>query len=386
MCLILCRSKHDGRRSFLPSPARGEGASSALDAQDSAVPTKARANASQTRSAAPQARAASAPVASGAESFAANETKTVTFDGVQYEITNRNSTASDISFSKDENGQVTFWGSYFTIKAQKDVAHDILINGNYLNFYGGNLDDKIETTSGTFNNNIYGGAGDDTIISNSTNSRVSGEAGNDTITINCNSCYIYGGDGDDTINLNTGYFNDLKGDAGNDTFNITKSVNGQSSFIFGNDGDDVFNIIGNINGIKIDGGEGTNTFTGSITGNTLVNVVGGNAGKMSFAANQTQDILINNINYTVTNGAIAQDLIYKINDDGSIDFSTSLSKAITIKGDENKSHKVTFNSMYMTFYGGNIGNTISLSANSTVYTGNGINTVSCSSGNNRKLG
>lgn len=71
-------------------------------------------------------------------------------------------------------------------------------------------------------------------------------------------------------------------------------------------------------------------------------------------------------------------LIYKINDDGQIEFSTSGAQ-MTIKGDVNKSHNVVLKSSRLVFYGGNIGDEIKISGDVTVYCGDGDNTITLSS-------
>ena len=65
----------------------------------------------------------------GAEDFAANETKTVTIDGVEYTIKNRQTTvASSLSYIKDTStGEITFYGNNFEIRGQDDVAHNVMI-------------------------------------------------------------------------------------------------------------------------------------------------------------------------------------------------------------------------------------------------------------------
>jgi flagellin len=128
---------------------------------------------------------ASAENIEGAENFSASETRTITIDGVQYTVKNRQSTASTLSYTKDGvTGQVTFMGAYFDITAQSDVTHNICINGSNIYFYGGNEADTITTTDNSQYLYIYGQGGNDTIVGNGLVESLYGGAGDDNITKN----------------------------------------------------------------------------------------------------------------------------------------------------------------------------------------------------------
>ena len=159
----------------------------------------------------------------GALDFASKETKTVSIAGVTYTIKNIGTSTNSLSYTKDsDTGLLTFNGSYFVITAQKDVAHNVTINGQSNTFYGGDLADTI--VSKDMFNQIYGGNGDDVITAYSSNG-IYGEAGNDIININCSIVKARGGEGNDTFNVYGGARNNLRGNEGDDTFNI---ISGES--------------------------------------------------------------------------------------------------------------------------------------------------------------
>ena len=67
---------------------------------------------------------------SGAVDFTAKETQTITIDGVEYTVTNDSNSSNSLSWTKDTTtGQLSFYCSNVTIVAQKDVAHDLKIEG-----------------------------------------------------------------------------------------------------------------------------------------------------------------------------------------------------------------------------------------------------------------
>ncbi len=320
----------------------------------------------------------------GAEDFAANETRTITIDGINYTVTNRQGTSSSLSYMKDSStGEITFIGNSFTIRGQADVQHNITINGRNNYVYGGDLDDTLQEVS-TYSahtntgNRFYGGDGDDTISTNGGWVYIYGEGGNDTITSRGAYNSVNAGDGDDIINTyaNAERNYSINGGAGNDTFNIYGS-----SYIFrGGDGDDTFNIHSASYNI-INGDSGTNTVTGSVGSNTTVNVVGANANIVDFAGSETKTVNINGIDYTVTNNSTsANSLIYQVNSStGRIIFRKATTSGMTIRGDANAVHNVQLASAYLTFYGGNNDDTIIISDNQvTVRAGAGDDSISTS--------
>src|SRR5699024_4602115 len=107
-------------------------------------------------------------------------TKEITINGKKYKVSNRSSEGNTLQYYYNTlTGQITFGGHYFTIYAQEDVEHDVILKTNQINFYGGNKNDKIDISN--VGNNIYGRDGDDTITINASSSWVDGQNGNDTI-------------------------------------------------------------------------------------------------------------------------------------------------------------------------------------------------------------
>lgn len=314
------------------------------------------------------ARSAAVPYASnltyidseGAIAFAGNETKTVNICGITYTLKNTKSSSSSLSYVKDKSsGQITFVASNFEITAQKDVSHNIVINGVSNIIRGGDLDDVLADFSISSNRNkFYGGLGNDNITLQGYGSYAYGEDGDDTITSQGSSGYqyIFGGNGNDTINVNAVVSNVNAGD-GNDIININSS----SGHIYGEDGDDIFNFISDKNNI-VDGGAGNNVSNGTISDDSFAtNMTGENCKIVEFNRNDAKDIVINGINYNVkasNQGA----LIYKVNDDGQIEFNADKVNIFTIKGQADKQHNVHIK-VGMTFYGGDLADNITVSKN-----------------------
>lgn len=352
-----------------PSP-QGEGASAPINEP------------AQTPVSAPKKAASQSGDIAGAESFAGKETRTILIDGVEYRVRNKVSTVNDLSYSKDSStGAVTLYSSNFEIYGQADKEHNLKISGISNDIHGGGLDDILEEIAGRANV-LYGDDGDDKITLSQQTSQAHGGSGNDILTVNANDTYLYGGDGDDTININ-GSALVVQGDAGNDTFNINRPL-ANKGVIKGGDGDDHFNILAWIF-TSIDGGAGVNTFTSTVgdsynplDNNILANVVGGNAYIVDLAVNESKEINIGGIKYTVTNDTNAQSLIYKVSSDGIITFSKTGERKdrLTIRGEANKQHNVVLGTEYLNFYGGNLNDNIeSKSAYCNIYGGDGDDTI-----------
>jgi len=302
----------------------------------------------------------------GAEDFTANQTKTITIDGVTYEVTNRQSVASSLAYTKDTTtGQITFLCDNFIIKGQVDVSHNLLINGQYNRVYGGDEADVIEGTEQAKENTVWGQGGDDTILL--TGGGIYGGDGDDNLTGTNTS--LHGEAGNDVLNCNNATSN-LMGGTGNDIFYI-KGVYTFTN-INGGDGDDTFHVYSAYSTPIINGGSGTNIVaTENVADLIKVNVEGANAYLEEFAANETKTININGIDYSITNKRNSlSNFIYQITSDNQIIFSSS---QFTIRGDENKAHNVKLTSTYQTFYGGKHNDTI-------VSTGNSQNVIYSSSG------
>ena len=245
---------------------------------------------------------------SGAVDFTAKETQTITIDGVEYTVTNDSNSSNSLSWTKDTTtGQLSFYCSNVTIVAQKDVAHDLKIEGLAVNLTTGDLADRVEyigEQGGTLGK-IYLGAGDDTFSSenNSGNwARVYGEDGNDEITVRSSSV-VYGGNGNDTLTVAGIDSNDNKlyGGEGGDTIYIKS---GSRNNAYGDAGDDDFYISSSATKTLADGGEGTNTIDDLGTNTTRINFPNANYYALTLSANQTQTILINNISYEIKNNTL----------------------------------------------------------------------------------
>ena len=314
--------------------------------------------------------------ASGALDFKANESKEIEIDGKTYILKNKQNSAQSLSYIIEDSGKVTFISSYFTIEGKdKDVAYDLEIQGVYNSITTGNKDDTIfcsidEVTGG--GNSIYGGAGNDTITSNGRSSNIYGAEGDDTITISQSDARIYGGSGNDTF-YSSGINNIIYGGDGDDSF----TQNGSSSRLkfYGEGGNDEFSILSSNSGnTTIDGGEGTNRVLVDNGYNTIkVNVENPNAYSVNFSANETKDILINGIKYTVQNISSGnQTFIYRI-DGNTIEF---LSSNFHITGEKEKAHDVKLSGSNCQFTGGNLADKIvNNNSSNTIYAGAGNDTI-----------
>ena len=312
----------------------------------------------------------------GAEDFNGSQTKTVTIDGVEYEIKNRLTTAQTISYSKDTTtGELTFYGSNFDIRGQKDVSHSLIIDGQYNYVYGGDKDDYVKLLRNSSYNYVYAGDGNDTLLSENTSTAyLYGEGGDDTITANGYGAYMYGGDGNDTFNANA-YARGIYGGNGDDIFNINS---GNSSVAaYGEDGEDHFNIISGTSSV-IDGGAGTNSIIDNGTNTIKTNVPGANNYSVSFAAKETKDIVINGNTYSIYNRNNSEkSLLYSVSDSGQITFTGT---SFTITGQKDIKHNVILKSSAQYFYGGDMGDTVTTTTSScAVYLGDGDNIVNSTS-------
>lgn len=300
----------------------------------------------------------------GAFDVNGSTTDTVTIDGITYTFQNKNATTNSVSYTKDTStGIITFMCNNFTIRGQADVSHNIKLQGSYNNLYGGNLDDTLEVIKSTsYYNYLYGLDGND-ILTN--------DLGSYTI--------IYGGNGNDTIN---GCYGGCYGDAGIDTFNVTRNSSGvyggagddifnvqaSSCSLYGQADEDTFNIISGSNNY-VDGGPGTNVINNSGTNTTLINVPGGiTYNTVSFGSYETKVLNINGIDYTITNRSSARDFVWEVEDSGRINFKSS---NFTITGEEGVAHNVKLSNSSIYFNGANLSDTIYIASSSCQVFGHG---------------
>lgn len=315
------------------------------------------------------------------EEFNASETKTLLIDGKNYTI--KNNTGAQTLIYQVNAGVVEFKaGTNLTITAQSDMAHNVKIWGNYTTFEGGDLDDTITVASGAQYSIIKGGKGNDTITNNGHYSNLYGGDGDDIITDNYAYNAIYGEAGNDTIYANHSSANASKyeGGIGNDTIYVNYS--GQT--VNGNEGDDTFILKTGITNTNIIGGIGNNNIIGNGATNTLKTGFGAddNSFEVKFGSkNETQEIEINGIKYTVKND-FAGENSFGYNFDaitGEINF---FGRNFTIEGQKDKEHNVVLRSGYTTFTGGDLDDKIvSRSAYSKVYGGAGDDDINVLNGN-----
>ena len=202
-------------------------------------------------------------------SLAEGETKNLTINGINYTVKNTNSKTSNalLYTVNPVTGAISFSGVNVNVTGQKDVSHNVKLYGKSLTFYGGDLDDAIEAVGG-YQHNIYGGKGNDTIITNVVNAVLYGDEGDDIIIVNSDYVAVRGGAGDDTITINKQTTNIVNGDSGNDTYNINAKVTNLSD----TGGDNIYNV--NANDINISGGPGADTFYLSGNNNTVLGAGG----------------------------------------------------------------------------------------------------------------
>jgi hypothetical protein len=84
------------------------------------------------------------------------------------------------------------------------------------NIFGAAGNDSLQVVEGS-RQNLFGGSGNDTIISNGSNNRIYGGSGDDKLFSGVND-YLFGGDGDDVLFAGKGGGNRLTGGAGSDQF------------------------------------------------------------------------------------------------------------------------------------------------------------------------
>ena len=164
--------------------------------------------------------------------FTQDETKQIQIGDKSYTVVNNTSSSNTLTWTIDDNGQITFDGDYFTITAASGQEDNIIVNGLWNNVNTGDLNDTViwDNYKGSLNT----GDGDDTItISNSWRSAINTEAGNDTVTITSGSCYntIDGGAGSNTLIDNSGNSSNTTTNFGSPTEGSITINKGDSSTI-----------------------------------------------------------------------------------------------------------------------------------------------------------
>lgn len=279
------------------------------------------------------------------EYFEKNETKTIKINNIDYTITN-NSSARDMLYAIEPDGQINFKTSYLTIRGDENKAHNVNLTAGNITFYGGKLNDTIAVDGSL--NNVYAGDGDDTITVRGANCYIDAGDGDDMIT---GRGHLHGGNGNDTIIITSnGMF---YGDAGNDTIISNSALT--LSYIDGGDGDDNISLCGRETRVVVTGGNGNNTITNTGVTNSLFQGFDKNedSGFVDLLAGETKTVIINNISYTIKNNSTTTSsrVIYYHNKiTNEISFG---GRSISITGQNDAEHNVLIYGRYINFYGGN---------------------------------
>jgi len=272
-------------------------------------------------------------------SFAKNETKVININGIDYTITNRTS-AKDFVWEIEDSGRINFKSTYFTIRGQEDVAHNVKVT-SYTYFYGGNLSDTIYSVGNS--GEIYGQGGDD------------------NITLSGGYTYVSGGDGNDNITALSGYgyYSTIYGDAGNDTLTFNSGSSRSRSYVNMGDGDDIVNATSG-SAMVISGGDGNNTYTGNFTNSLFYGFDEGTnntVGEIYLNKNESTDVEINGVTYNITTqSGYAGYVDYGYNEiTGEVYFG---GRRVVITGQSDIAHNVKTYGYSVYFHGGNENDTI----------------------------
>lgn len=312
----------------------------------------------------------------GSVDVGGNTTTTINIDGVNFKIKNTENLNQTFSYTKNKDtGEVTLTCNKFEITGLSDVEYNLTINGIKNTIYTGERNDIVRLNKDGANT-LYTLGGDDKVYAQQT--LVLGKVylgdGNDYFESigSVTSSYVYGEDGNDTFNITNGSSANIYGNEGDDTFIIGKNV--QASCIFnGNEGEDTFDISNTSNAsYRIDGGTGTNKVIGNIRSQIAINVPNANYYSIAFNKNETKEILINGIKYTVTNANSNGEsaFVYSISND-EITFKSSNFKVV---GEISQQHNVVLDASNITFRGGELNDKITISNSGlscTIYGGKG---------------
>ncbi len=311
----------------------------------------------------------------GSIAIAGSDTIEIDILGQTYTVYNRNTLSSILKFDYNETtGQMTFDGSGFTITSAAGQANNVVVNGDYMYFYGSDENDTIKMTGES--SAAYGRGGDDTITIEGGKSYAYGQDGNDTIYLNGAQDYGYGEAGNDTIYVNSVNAR-AEGGAGDDNIILNSVLNNSSSWVKGGDGADTITVNSANNVGAIEGNAGDDTIIVNAAGNTVsagagantlelgvdnVNynineysriVTYGNTGDFEIAAGKTIEFVIAGKTYAIQNlDSSAQTFAYNY-DEGS--------GVITLDGDylditsaADQENNVVINGEETKFYGGNL--------------------------------
>lgn len=277
----------------------------------------------------------------------ANETQTVTINGIQYTVKNNKSDYNVLVAQTDGSGITKLFNADnldITMVDRNSGQNKLNIVSNNTNFYGGNLGDSISVT-GTFN-------------------KVVTYDGKDTITItkgaanNVNN-EIFSGKGDDLLFIG-GYSNSVYGEDGNDTLHVTETAReNYGQFVDGGSGDNAFIVDAGVNNAFLVGGGGNNTIEDHGR-NTILSGFGdiSNAYDFNLKAGESRTIVLNGLEYKITNNDNIERNVqgYYQADTGEVVFTA---KNTTIEAQKDKAHNVRIYGDGIKFYGGDLNDTIS---------------------------
>lgn len=347
--------------------------------------------------------------AKGQIAISGNQELTIEILGQTYTITNRAATSSILKFDYSEaDGKMTFDGTSLTIKTPTTQANNVVVNGDFMYFYGGNQADTIVINGES--GYAYGEGGADTITLTGGRSAAYGGDGADTIYANGAQNYAYGQNGNDTIVVNGGNAV-VQGGADNDTITLNAILGNSSSYIEGNLGDDTINVNSQNNTGKIDAGAGDDTINVNASGNTVlgsdgadtINVYAENTTVEAGAGNNTLGLGASSINYDLAEFT----KIRALNNSGTINLNANQELEFEIDGKRyslfsysNQTLNYSLNSGILTFEGNEIeistlqdqdDNLNIIGTGNTISTGNGddrivaeggVNTIDSGAGDN----
>ncbi len=193
-----------------------------------------------------------------------------------------------------------------------------------VNAMGGN--DKINFSSSTYNNKLYGYGGNDTISGGSGNDYIDGGLDNDLIYGTAGNNTLKGQSGDDTIIGGTGS-DTIYGGNGNDQLlggngNDTIYGGSENDLIKGHDGND--DLVGDDGNDTIEGGNGDDRLWGTsgfnvlkgqdgndiIYGGTQIDTIYGGTGKDQLLGGSGDDIIYGEADDDIIKGNAGDDIIY----------------------------------------------------------------------------
>lgn len=330
------------------------------------------------------------------------ETRQITIDGVDYQITNTSNKETKLVF-RAENSKVSFSGQNVNIIGLDDVSYTTDLFGTNLSFTSQNKNDTIRVIGGE-NIEVHSGDGDDTLTSgaSSINARLYGDGGNDNIYIYGESSSAYGGKGDDNFHIESS--STVDGGEGNDKYQANVSFTSNDEF-----GNNDYAINGNSLNVSLGGGTNNIKLTGinnqiSAHGNNDKYTIQGNTNTIYEAQGSKYTVNINNsLNYEINNlgGGTRNMFNYNLNissmqiSGSNLEIQTPQDRSnnITLRGNSNIINAGDYadiitiaegsNNTLNTF-GGNDVITLN-SENNSIKSGDGKDTITINASSNREI-